>query len=186
MAYEHLLVETTHAAIVGLSEKAFNDIADAILKAKGHHTYRYTTDLLHRLKNDGYVIIAISGSHQQLVDRFAKIHGVDIAVGRSYKVARGHLTAESSEVFGRKDVILNTIVREHGLGMKGSYAVGDSGGDIAMLELVENPIAFNPDKQLHQVALKNGWDIVVERKNLAYRMTKGSDGSYLLAETISF
>ena len=179
--YEQMLITAMQRAIVGINEQKFNEIADSILKTKGQHVYRYTLDLLKTLKADGYTIIAISGSHQQLVDRFALLHNIDIAVGREHVIEHGKLTSRASEVFNRKNEILTQLVEKHGLDWTGSYAVGDSGGDIAMLSIVENPIAFNPNEDLKNEAMKHGWPIVIERKSIAYRLEKGTDGTYVLA-----
>lgn len=181
VSYERELVHAMQEAIVGIDEHHFNTIADTILKSKGHHVYRYTLDLLNKLKSQGYTIIAISGSHQQLVDRFAKLHGIDICVGRNHTIKNGKLTNIAAEIFGNKDTILSKIVEEYDLTWEGSYAVGDSGGDIDMLQLVENPLAFNPDAALKEKALKEGWTIVIERKSISYKLQRGSDGSYVLA-----
>lgn len=185
--YEMELVRTMRKAIVGLEEARFNEIADAILEVKGNHTYRYTLSLLNRLKEEGFVTIAISGSHQQLVDRFAQLHGIDIAVGRNHIIEKGKLTGVAkNEIFGRKDEILQDLIDTHHLTTKGSYAIGDSGGDISMLQMVDNPLAFNPDERLHAKAQSEGWPIVIERKSLAYHLRKGDDGTYILAQTDSF
>jgi HAD superfamily hydrolase (TIGR01490 family) len=184
--YEMRLVNAMQRPIVGIEVDRFNAIADRILASKGHHTYRYTVKLLRDLKEKGYVIIAISGSYQQLVDRFAKLHGIDIAVGRNHVIVDGKLTADSEVVFGRKDEILDEIVKRHDLSYDESYAVGDSGGDISMLQNVAHPVAFNPDDALLTIAEKNGWEIVVERKNVAYHLQKGNDESYVLASTDRF
>lgn len=181
LSYEHELIHAMQRAIDGIDEQYFNKIADSILQQKGHHVYRYTIDLLKDLKSQGYTIIAISGSHQQLVDRFAQIHGIDISIGRDHTIKNGKLTQLATEVPGNKDKILQKIVDEYELNWEDSYAVGDSGGDIAMLKLVEHPVAFNPDKALYAEAKTQGWPIVVERKSIAYTLKKGSDGSYILA-----
>jgi HAD superfamily hydrolase (TIGR01490 family) len=179
--YEMTLVKVMGASIIGIDATEFGRIADRILDAKGHHTYRYTLDLLRRLKSEGYVIIAISGSYQQLVDRFAALHDIDIAVGREHTIVDGRLTAESKDIFGHKDQVLKDLVRQHGLTFDESYAVGDSGGDIEMLEVVERPIAFNPDETLKSHAMTNGWPIVIERKSISYKLERGDDGTYVLA-----
>ena len=93
----------------------------------------------------------------------------------------GKLTGTASEIFGQKEKILKNIVEENNLSWQHSYAVGDSGGDADMLQLVDNPIAFNPDEALKSLAIQNGWPIVVERKSIAYRLEKGPDGTYILA-----
>ncbi len=180
-SYEMTLVRAMTASIVGVEVDRFNNIADSILKAKGHHIYRYTLDLLKDLKSKGYAIVAISGSYQQLVDRFASLHDIDIAVGREHVIENGRLTEQSSEIFGRKDEVLRDIASRYDLEWSGSYAIGDSGGDIKMLEIVDNPIAFNPDERLKAKALEEGWTIVIERKSIAYTLKRGTDGTYVLA-----
>lgn len=181
--YEHVLMDVMEEAIVGLEEQRFHEIADAILLKKGHRVYTYTLDLLHNLQKKGYITIAISASHQQLVEAFCRLHNIDIAIGRKFEVVRGKLSKKSEYVHGRKHLLLEQVVKEHDLSWKDSYAVGDSGGDTSMLELVENPIAFNPNQELKTVAMEKGWPIVLERKSIAYRLEKGSDGTYVLAET---
>ena len=50
-----------------------------------------------------------------------------------------------------------------------------------MLEAVKHPIAFNPDQKLYDIAVKQGWQIVIERKNVIYTLEKKQDGLYVLA-----
>ncbi len=183
--YEGILMDVMEQAIVGLDNARFHEIAAVILRKKGHRVYTYTIDLLHELQKKGYVTIAISASHQQLVEAFCKLHDIDIAIGRKFEVVKGKLSKKSEIVHGRKHIMLERVVQEHDLTYDGSYAVGDSGGDISMLAMVQNPIAFNPNEELKQEAMKHGWPIVLERKSIAYKLEKGSDGTYVLAEAIS-
>ena len=182
--YEMILMDVMEDAIVGISNSRFLTLADQILKKNGHHVYIYTLKLLRELQEKGYIIIAISASHQQLVDAFCKLHAIDIAIGRKFQVVRGKVTGMSDYVHGRKHILLTAIIEQENLSWKDSYAIGDSGGDITMLELVEHPIAFNPNDELRIAAMQHGWPIVLERKSIAYRLEKGTDGAYLLADTI--
>jgi HAD superfamily hydrolase (TIGR01490 family) len=183
--YEHALIDAVEPAIIGLDETEFHAIADDILRAKGHQVYRYTSKLLANLKTEGYLTIALSASHHELVERFCTLHGIDIAVGRKYEIKSGKVTEKSTLVYGRKAEILRDLITEHNLDVTDSYAVGDSASDIEMLAMVTHPIAFNPNTELKDAAMERGWPIVVERKDLAYRIEKGSDGTYILAETNS-
>lgn len=180
--YELTLMEVMEVAIVGIEDKHFHEIADTILLKKGHHVYKYTLDLLRELQQEGYITIAISASHQQLVERFCELHDIDIAIGRQYEIKDGKLTDKSNIVHGHKKELLQAAIAKHNLILDGSYAVGDSGGDISMLELVDNPIAFNPNEQLLEKAKAEGWPIVLERKSIAYKLEKDSNGTYVLAE----
>lgn len=181
--YEMSLVGLMEQAIVGLDEKQLMTFADDILATHGQRLYRYTRTLLNTLKADGYVLIAISASHQQLVERFSRLHNIDIAIGKNHVIKDGKLTGEAEIVHGQKAKILDRIVKDNDLSWEDSYAVGDSDGDITMLEKVTNPIAFNPSEQLLAVAMERDWKIVIERKNIAYTLEKRTDGSYLLAKT---
>ena len=58
--------------------------------------------------------------------------------------------------------------------MKQSIAIGDAWGDIPLLEIVGNPIAFNPSMDLAKVAKQKGWRVVVERKDVIYEISNFS------------
>lgn len=183
--YEHTLIDAVQPAMIGLDETEFHTIADDILQAKGQQVYRYTSKLLAHLKAKGYLTIALSASHHELVERFCTLHGIDIAIGRKYEIKSGKFTEKSTLVYGRKAEILRDLITKHDLDVTDSYAVGDSGSDIEMLAMVTHPVAFNPNTELKDAAMEHGWPIVVERKDLAYRLERGSHGTYILAETDS-
>jgi phosphoserine phosphatase len=86
---------------------------------------------------------------------------------------------------GRKAVILQELVNEHGFSLEGSVAIGDSDGDIELLSAVEKPIAFNPSEGLFEHAKTAGWPIVIERKNIAYHLER-KDDALVLAKTIIY
>lgn len=178
--YEGRLVTIMEQRIGGLSEQMLIEAADAIITLKGNQIYHYTTELLRSLKASGYTIVALSGSHHQIVERFAKLHGIDIAYGKQYDIKDGVLTGHAPQVYGRKAEILTQLVSEHGLSWDDSYAIGDSASDIDMLKLVAHPIAFNPDKGLYAKAREERWKIVIERKNIIYELE--ADGNrFILA-----
>ena len=178
--YELKLIETLDKAIIGVNLTTMEQFADKIIARRGKVLYKYTLNLLKELQNAGYFTIALSGSHQQLVDKFAKLYGIDVAIGLDYSQIDGKLTEKKQIVYGQKDKLLKKVVQENNLDWTDSYAVGDTKGDANMLELVENPIAFNPDEELLSIAKSNGWKIVVERKGVAYSMERNSDGLYIL------
>ncbi|MCA9348552.1 HAD-IB family hydrolase, partial [Candidatus Saccharibacteria bacterium] len=66
---------------------------------------------------------------------------------------------------------LTKLIDKHGLSTEKSLAVGDTKSDIKMLEMVEQPICFNPSQELYDEARKRGWKIVIERKDVIYELT---------------
>lgn len=184
--YERFVVETMLGDLSKVPIHTFEAACDTVVNQSAHKVHHYTKKLLTELKNQGYTIIAITGSQQELIDRFAARHNIDIAVGALYERSDGYFTGTVTRpTIGRKQDILRELVVSHNLTFSGSVAIGDSDGDASLLELVEQPIAFNPSEGLFKRAKQEGWPIVIERKNIAYRLEKQGDG-LVLAETIIY
>ena len=71
-----------------------------------------------------------------------------------------------------KGKVLESLIKKHNLTNVGSVGYGDTMGDIDMLRLVEHPIAFNPEETLYNIAQQENWEIVVERKNVIYNLSR--------------
>lgn len=184
--YEMLVVETLMKYLPLIPLGVFNSACDKVVDQSGHKVHHYPRQLLKNLQAKGYTLIAISGSQQELLERFCRRYNFDIVIGAKYLVKNGHFTGELERgTIGRKADILKELISEHGLDPTDSLAIGDSDGDAALLKMVEKPIAFNPSEGLFGVARQNGWSIVIERKNIAYRMEK-QDDALVLAETIVY
>lgn len=180
--YEEILVKGYHEALKTL-QPADIDEAIAVTFEKHHdQTYSYTCKLIASLKEKGYLIFAISGSHQEIVTRLGAHYGFDDTIGARYHVIAGKFTGtRTTPVVTGKGPLLKELVAKHGATWEKSLAIGDSRSDGAMLELVEQPVAFNPDQKLYTLAEEHGWPIVIERKNMAYRLEM-QDGQYLLTD----
>ncbi len=180
--YERTLVHAYHDALEHLRAEQFSDAVDAVFEEYKDQVYTYTRDLIRDLKAQGYLLFAISGSHQEIISKLAEYYGFDAAVGQQYEQQNGTFTGEHTMPMHHKDTVLAELVTEYNATRQGSIAVGDSEGDIAMLEKVEQPIAFNPSAGLAAHAKTHHWQIVIERKNIVYNL-EPRNGSYVLAET---
>jgi HAD superfamily hydrolase (TIGR01490 family) len=56
---------------------------------------------------------------------------------------------------------------KHGVDLKVSYAYGDRGADLPMLDAVGHPVAVNASKRLARIARENGWEMVRWREAMA-------------------
>lgn len=180
--FEHALALAFDKEITRIKVSDFEAACMTVIQKHGDSTYRYTRDLVTSLKREGYYMIAISGSQEELVRPFAEKYGFDAWVGQHYERGEEFFTGHIVKTHEGKDVILRSIIQKRHLTLQGSVAVGDSSGDIGMLNMVENPIAFNPDSALFQAAKRSGWKIVVERKNVVHELEQHGD-SFLLAPT---
>jgi HAD superfamily phosphoserine phosphatase-like hydrolase len=166
----------------GIDRKVYYDAAKTVVERTGKKTYMYTRRLLERLRQEGYLTIVLSMSTGALIKPLAEMYRIDIAVCNEemYDEITGVFKGLSIRERGiSKGHLLQEIVQEYSLDTAQSYAVGDTASDASILEMVGHPIAFNPDRTLQQIAISNGWKIVVERKNALYEL-EYTDGTYLL------
>jgi HAD superfamily phosphoserine phosphatase-like hydrolase len=167
--------------ITSIELKDYRRAVDEVISESHSHLHVYTRELVHRLKSEGYFLIALSGSEMYTVTEFLKhAFDFDVIIGETYETKNGYFTGKANEVFHKKDLFLKELITEHNLTTTGSVAVGDSMGDLSMLKYVEQPIAFNPEDSLYEEARKNGWKIVIERKNVIYELEPDTDGAYKL------
>lgn len=179
-SYEQVLVHAYLDALTGLSVVQYNAAIESVFNEYKDQTYTYTRDLIRKLKADGYALFAISGSQQEIVSKFAEYYGFDDAIGAHLEQLNGHFTGKIETPALGKQAALDKLFARHDVTKDGSIAVGDSESDLALLEAVEQPIAFNPSAGLFAIAKDRGWKVVIERKNVVYELEE-NDGSYLLA-----
>ena len=152
--------------IKGVHYGAFKDVSKQVIEEQKHHVYRYTRDLIKKLKDDGYFLLAI-------LDSFCKSLGFDKVYGRLYQLDEDDtFTGEiiNLEEIKNKANILKRATEKENLTLENSVGVGDSIDDVSFLEMVAKPICFNPSKKLYEEAKRRNWNIVVERKNVIYEI----------------
>lgn len=180
-AYEKTLIRVYEDALHHLPTEKFDALVREIIEEYKDQTYLYTRNLLKQLKQDGYCLLIVSGSHHELIEEIGRYYGFDDWIGSNYKRKKGLYTGEKVIASSDKRAALESFIKKHNLTLSGSVGVGDTKSDAPMLAMVENPIAFNPDSKLLQEAKMNGWKIVVERKSVVYELLP-EEGRYVLSE----
>ena len=174
--YEASLVKFFELAIVDTSPSEFQSASRAVIETYKDQVYTYTRDLIAELKNRNFLLFAISASQHEIVQLLAEYYGFDDSEGSKYEIKQGAYTGKGEILISdKKPAFLKQLAAKHNATWQGSIGVGDSESDIPMLETIQNPIAFNPTKKLFDHAQARGWNIVVERKNMVYRL--GSQGN---------
>lgn len=175
--YEDVLIDIYDKALVTLTADDFMAAVKRVFDEYKDQTYTYTRDLIRSLKEQGYLLFAISASQEEMVEILAKYYSFDAWAGSTYPRRGDHFTGEKLPL--KRDLKvkkLEEFINGSGATYRGSIAVGDSDSDIPMLETVERPIAFNPNKALFHHARQQGWKIVLERKNMVYELESEDDG----------
>jgi HAD superfamily hydrolase (TIGR01490 family) len=178
--YEQTLVNLIDRAITNIRAEDLQAACRSVLLEYKDQVYIYTRDLIQDLKTKNYLLFAISASQAEIVELLAGYYGFDDYGGSIYEVKNGYFTGRKDVLVSeRKPVHLQKLVAKHGADWTGSVGVGDSESDIPMLSMVEQPIAFNPTQKLYEHATQNAWQVVVERKNMIYKL-EPRDGKYQL------
>lgn len=174
-AYANAVVKSFLKHIKGVHYGVFADIGKKVVEERSKHVYRYTRDLIVELHKKGYYVVAISQSPKTILDEFCMTHGFDKVYGRIYELGpQDRFTGVVSEehLIENKANIVRRVGEQEGLTLRGSIGVGDTDGDISLLEAVEKPICFNPNRKLYDYAERMGWKVVVERKDVIYTLKK--------------
>lgn len=169
--YIDAMVDAFYDNIKGVHYADFAEISKRIVENQGKHTYKYTRDLIKKLRKDGYFLLAVSHSPKTILDQFCPKLGFDKTYGMIYEIGpEDRLTGEITDkhLTLNKAYIVKRAVEKAGLSFVGSVGVGDTESDISFLELVEKPICFNPNANLYRHAKRNDWKVVVERKDVIY------------------
>ncbi len=159
--------------IKGVLHSDFIKISKKVVDLHQNKVYRYTRKLVKDLKKKNYYLLAISNSPKEILDEFCKNFGFDKVYGRVYEFDKNKkLTGKTLhlELISDKAKILQRAVQKENLTLIESVGVGDSESDIAFLKLVKKPICFNPNNKLYKYAKSAGWEIIVERKDVIYKI----------------
>lgn len=170
--YINAVVKSFMQHIKGVHYGQFADIGRQVVAVQSKRVYRYTRDLIQKLKKEGYYVVAISQSPKTVLDDFCEQYGFDKVYGRIYEIGPQDcftgLVSDEHLIQNKANIAKRVFDRNPELTHENSIAVGDTEGDIPLLESVDNPICFNPNQLLYTHAKRVGWEVIVERKDVIY------------------
>jgi len=172
-SYIGAVVKSFIGHIKGVHYADFAEASETVIERYQNHTYRYTRDLVTQLKKEKYFLLAITHSPKGIAEKFCKGLGFDKVYGSLLEIGpTDRFTGKPIEehLIMNKANIVKRAVEKEDLTLEGSIGVGDTESDIPLLEMVTNPICFNPNMKLYKHAKRNKWKIVVERKDVIYEM----------------
>lgn len=172
-AYIDALVQAFLKNLQGVHYGNLADVGRRVVASQGRHVYRYTRDLISRLQQDGYYLVAISQSPKTILDEFCDEYGFDKVYGRMYELGpQDRFTGKviDEHLITNKANIVHRVCTNQPVDVNLTLAVGDTDGDIPLLEAVTEPICFNPNRVLYDHAKRRQWSVVVERKDVIYTL----------------
>lgn len=149
--------------IAGVPEKKLIDLGEEVyLKHLANEIYPQSRALVEAHMAKGHTIAIVSAATPYQVEPAARDLGIKHIMCTRMEVENGKFTGAIVEpaCWGEGKAILGrAFAEEHGIDLKNSYFYTDSYEDLPLLEIVGNPKAVNPDKDLTALAMENEWSI---------------------------
>jgi HAD superfamily hydrolase (TIGR01490 family) len=117
-------------------------------------------DLVEKHRALGHTLLVITATNRFITAPIVEIYGIDNLIATTPELIDGRYTGEIINVpcfQGGKVTLLNEWLEKTGETLAGSYFYSDSHNDLPLLQLVENPIAVDPDEKLRTFATAQGW-----------------------------
>ncbi|EKY25816.1 HAD family hydrolase [Clostridium celatum] len=172
------MVDVYIEAIKGLDKYHIDYIARKVIEQKGDRVYTFSRERIKWHKDRGDIVIAISGSPIELVKEMSSKYNMDDYRGTIYKLDENNkyngdiIPMWDSE---SKEKAILELCEKYDIDLSKSYAYGDTAGDFTMFKYVGIPYAMNPTRELiskilENEEIKNKINIIVERKDVTYKL----------------
>ncbi len=117
-------------------------------------------EVMNYLKKEGYYLIAVSRSFEEILKALKLKLPFDFVVGTKFEVKKGIFTGKLENRMWEhkiKKQVLMELIKEKNFSLEKSFAFGDSEQDSHMMKLVEFPVCVNSSFELKRIAEKNNW-----------------------------
>ncbi|MDQ0148392.1 HAD-IB family hydrolase [Eubacterium multiforme] len=175
------MIDIYMEAIKGLKNDQIEFIAKRVIEQKGDRVYTFTRDRIKWHKEQGHILITVSGSPIELVKEMSSKYGFNDFRGAKYTLDENNkYTGDVIPMWDSesKEKAIKELQEKYNLDLEESYAYGDTAGDYTMLSKVGNPYCMNPTKELlKQIIadkeLSERINVIVERKDVTYNLNVG-------------
>lgn len=120
-------------------------------------------ELIHKHQENGDTLVVITATNSFITRPIVDLFGIKHLIATEPKKNEHGFIAEieGTPCFQEGKVTrLNEWLTQHQTTLENSYFYSDSQNDLPLLQLVDHPVAVNPDKQLEKIANTNGWPII--------------------------
>ena len=146
-------------------------VREVLIELIDPYVYQEALDLMALHRALGRRLFIVSSSPEEIVKPLAQHFGVTDVIATRAEVEDGKYTGQVEQyVYGEgKATAIQEVAQHQGIDLEASYAYSDSVTDLPMLEVVGNPVAVNPDRDLRREAEKRSWQIRFFRRPVRLR-----------------
>jgi HAD superfamily hydrolase (TIGR01490 family) len=120
-------------------------------------------ELLASHRAQGHALLIITATNEFITRPIAELLGVPELIACEGETVNGRYTGEPRGVpsyHAGKVTRLRSWLADHDIPLDGAFFYSDSHNDLPLLELVDNPVAVDPDDRLRAYAHKAGWPVI--------------------------
>ncbi len=120
-------------------------------------------DLIARHRAEGHELLIVTATNRFVTAPIAARLGIDQLIACEGELVDDVYTGEPVGIpsyAGGKVTRLLAWLDERDAGMDGAWFYSDSHNDLPLLELVDNPVAVDPDETLRARAEEKGWPVI--------------------------
>ena len=135
-------------------------VQDVLLDVIDPYVYQEALDLMDLHRSEGRRIYIVSSSPEEIVRPLARHFGVSGVIATRAEVGDDGRYTGDLEFYAygeQKAEAIDAIASRMGIDLSHSYAYSDSITDLPMLEIVGEPVAVNPDKDLRKIEEERDW-----------------------------
>ncbi len=147
--------------LIGVPKAAIRSAALKVSSEAADNIFPFINSEIKKHQREGRFLLMLSNSPSIALEYLAEDLAFDDYSGGNFEFDEDGLLHNMHSTSNRlKSDELKRLIAVHNLDLQGSYGYGDSLDDIGMLEMVENPIAISPKKELLDKATSMNWRIV--------------------------
>jgi HAD superfamily hydrolase (TIGR01490 family) len=160
----HALRDRISRSLAGTAVKDMERLGAPVLARVLPRIYPGMLDLAHQHQDEGRRVYIATAASQELAEILAQVLILDGGIGSQFSEVRdGVYTGQPAGLFiygEEKALAIRQLARREGLDLSECYAYSDSASDLPMLRAVGHPVAVNPDRELLEVARREGWAVL--------------------------
>lgn len=121
------------------------------------------TQLIETHRAQGDTLLVITATNAFITAPIAALYGIEHLIATTPEFVDGKYTGNvvGTPCFQEGKVTrLKAWLTQHNKTLAGSYFYSDSHNDLPLLNLVDNPVAVDPDDKLHDIAQAKQWKII--------------------------
>jgi HAD superfamily hydrolase (TIGR01490 family) len=149
--------------IAGVPVRELARLSPQVLAGVLPRLYPQMLERAYEHQDAGRLVYIVTAASQEMADLLAHVLAFDGGLGSRSEVLDGRYTGRAAGPFNYREgkvVAMRELAERERIDLSESFAYSDSESDLPMLRVVGHPVVVNPDTDLAQIALAEGWEVV--------------------------